>query len=162
MNKKGFKLTLAAVAATCALGGMALRMAWATPGASISTTILSGPTRLDETQVNTWSNMFDHGVKFKTKGASDVYVVYNAVAPGGHTGWHSHPGPTVVSVKSGTATEYHADDPGVPEVHAAGTCFIDDGEGAHLVRNEGTTNLELFAFQVLPAGATRRIDEPAP
>jgi hypothetical protein len=28
--------------------------------------------------------------------------------------------------------------------------------------NEGSTDLELVAFQIIPAGATRRIDEPAP
>jgi hypothetical protein len=32
----------------------------------------------------------------------------------------------------------------------------------HLFANEGTTDLELIAFQLLPFGATRRIDEPAP
>lgn len=162
MKKNRFRLTLAMAGVTCALGGFALRMAWATPGLTISTTILSGPTRLDEVQVNTWSEVFDHGVKLKTKGASDVYVVRNIIAPGGHTGWHSHPGPSIVSVKSGVATNYHAEEPGVPHIQPAGTSFIDDGEGAHLVRNEGTTDLELIAFQILPAGATRRIDEPAP
>ena len=50
-------------------------------------------------------------MKIKTEGASDVYVVYNRIVPGGNTGWHSHPGPSIVSVKSGTATEYHAEDP---------------------------------------------------
>jgi quercetin dioxygenase-like cupin family protein len=101
-------------------------------------------------------------LEIEVKGFSDVYVVQNKVAPGGHTGWHSHPGPSIVSVVSGTATEYHGDDPFTPIVHHAGTCFVVDGDGAHIVRNEGTTELVLIAFQVLPLGATRRIDEPAP
>jgi quercetin dioxygenase-like cupin family protein len=151
-----------AAATVCACGGLALRMASATPGVAISTMIVSGPTRLEEVHVNTRNEAFDHALKLKTKGASDVYVVYNTIAPGGHTGWHSHPGPSIVSVKSGVATEYHGDAPGEAYVHVAGTSFIDDGEGPHLIRNEGATNLELVAFQVLPAGATRRIDEPAP
>jgi len=33
---------------------------------------------------------------------------------------------------------------------------------AHLIANEGATDLVLVAFQVIPAGATRRIDKPAP
>src|SRR6476620_1898786 len=75
---------------------------------------------------------------------------------------HSHSGPSIISVKSGDTTEYHADDPNTPIVHFAGTSFVDDGEGAHIIVKEGITDLELVAFQILPLGATRRIDEPAP
>ena len=45
----------------------------------------------------------------------------------------------------------------------AGTAFVDEGgDHAHIIVNEGNTNLVLVAFQVLPKGAPRRIDEPAP
>ena len=37
-----------------------------------------------------------------------------------------------------------------------------DGDHAHIVVNEGDTDLVLVAFQILPVGAPRRIDEPAP
>lgn len=153
------KLIMGGVSVSCALGLVALRVARATPGRTISTTILSGPVLLDEIHINTGDN--DHRVKIKTKGLSDVYVVRNVIAPGGHTGWHSHPGPSIISVVAGEATEYHDDDPD-GHVHSAGTAFVDDGEGVHIVRNEGTTDLELIAFQILPAGAPRRIDEPQP
>jgi quercetin dioxygenase-like cupin family protein len=147
-----------------ALGALTVvGVAWATTGVGISTVIVSGPARLDEIHLHSESDINDF--KIKTKGSSDVYVVYNTIAPGGDTGWHSHPGPSIVSVKSGTATEYHSDDPSTPHVYTAGTCFVDapaDGDHAHIVRNEGTTPLELVAFQVLPAGAVRRIDKPAP
>ena len=160
MSKTNWKVKLAGVVVACALGLIAWRFAWATPSAGLSTTIISGPTLLDEIHLNSRSDFND--VKIKTEGFSDVYVVYNKITPGGHTGWHSHPGPSIVSVKSGTATEYHGDDPFTPHVHLAGTSFVDDGEGAHLIVNEGTTDLELVAFQILPVGATRKIDEPAP
>jgi hypothetical protein len=42
---------------------------------------------------------------------SDVYVAKNTVDPGADSGWHSHPGPSLVIVKSGAATVYDADDP---------------------------------------------------
>ena len=154
------KPMVAGIVFACAFGGIALRLAWATPGQGIATTIIAGPTSLGEVTVKSESAINE--VEIKTKGTSDVYVVYNTIAPGGNTGWHSHPGPSIVSVKSGTATEYHGEDPNTPIVHTAGTCFVDDGEGAHIVRNEGTVPLELIAFQILPAGATRRIDQPAP
>ena len=154
------KLLAAGAIAACALGGTIVGIAWATPGSGISTTIVSGPVVLEEIDIKSESEI--NRVKIKTDGFSDVYVVHNKLVPGGHTGWHRHPGPSIISVKSGTATEYHADEPGVPHVHPANTTFVDDGEGAHIVVNEGTTDLELVAFQILPLGAPRRIDEPAP
>jgi quercetin dioxygenase-like cupin family protein len=154
------KRILGAALAACALTAVAIGIAWATPGAGISTTIISGPTVLGEIHLNSDSEIND--VKIKTKGLSDVYVVKNTILPGGHTGWHSHPGPSIISVVSGQATEYRSDDPnGI--VHAAGTAFVDEGgDHAHIMVNEGTTDLVLVAFQVLPLGAPRRIDLPAP
>jgi quercetin dioxygenase-like cupin family protein len=151
---------LVGVFAVCVFGGIALKLASATPGQGISTTIVSGPTVLGEIHLNSDSDIND--VKIKTKGLSDVYVVRNVIAPGGHTGWHTHPGPSIISVASGQATEYRSDEPdGV--VHAAGTAFVDEGgDHAHIMVNEGTTDLVLVAFQVLPLGAPRRIDVPAP
>ena len=160
MRKLNSKLKLAGVFVTCVLGLVALKMAWATPASGLTTTIISGPVLMEETDIKTDSEF--NRVKIKIDGLSHVYVVHNKIVPGGHTGWHSHPGPSIVSVKSGTATEYHSDEPGVKHVHLAGTTFVDDGEGAHMIVNEGTTDLELVAFQILPVGATRRIDEPAP
>jgi quercetin dioxygenase-like cupin family protein len=160
MSKTGSGRKWIGAAAICAVGALAVSSAYATLGAGISTTIVSGPTRLEEVHVHSKSDVNDF--EFKTNGLSDVYVVYNTIVPGGHTGWHSHPGPSIISVRSGTATEYHGDDPNTPRVHTAGTTFVDEGDHAHIVRNEGSTNLELVAFQVLPAGAPRRIDQPAP
>jgi quercetin dioxygenase-like cupin family protein len=160
MNTVSWKLRLAGVFVACACGLVAWKVAWATGSSGLTTTILAGPSLLEGFKVKSESEINE--LEIEAKGFSDVYVVHNKVAPGGHTGWHSHPGPSIVSVVSGTATEYHGDDPLTPIVHHAGTCFVDDGEGAHIVRNEGTTDLVLIAFQVLPVGATRRNDEPAP
>jgi len=44
----------------------------------------------------------DARVKIIAKDPSDVYIASNTVAPGGYSGWHTHPGPSVVLVKSGT------------------------------------------------------------
>jgi len=155
------KRTAAGALVAFAFGGIAIGIAWATPGSGITTTIVAGPTKLDEINLNIKSEI--HDVKIKTKGVSDVWVVHNRIVPGGHTGWHSHPGPSIISVVAGKATEYHSDDPLTPIVHAAGTAFIDEGgDHSHIVVNEGDIDLVLVAFQVLPAGATRRIDMPAP
>ena len=105
-----------------------------------------------------------HQVRISTKGRSDIHITTNVVIPGGTSGWHTHPGPSVVIVKTGTATIYDGDDPAcTPQVYEAGSAFVDPGGGhLHLVRNENSVNLETVAFQVVPAAAGRRIDAPSP
>ena len=101
--------------------------------------------------------------RINTKGASDLYVLQNTISPGGTFGWHSHPGPSLVNVKSGTATFYMADDPTCsPQVVEAGQAFVDDGHDTHVVRNEGSSDLVTVVVSLVPAGFQRRIDEPAP
>jgi quercetin dioxygenase-like cupin family protein len=102
--------------------------------------------------------------RINTKGESDLYVLQNTIAPGGTFGWHSHPGPSLVIVKSGTATFYMADDPTCsPHVVTAGQGFVDNGHDTHVVRNESTTEpLVTVVVSLVPAGFARRIDESAP
>lgn len=103
-------------------------------------------------------------VRIIARDPSDVYIVRNTVPPGGYSGWHTHPGPSIVSVVAGTATVYEGDDPScTPVTYPAGTGFIDPGDNhVHMVRNEGTVNLVTVAFQVIPTTAARRIDSLAP
>ena len=102
--------------------------------------------------------------QIRTKGESDLYIVSNRIAPGGHTGWHTHPGPSLITVKSGRIWAYDGDDPTcTPTVYEAGQGFVDPGGGdVHILRNEGSVEAETIATQLLPAGAVRRIDTPAP
>ena len=100
--------------------------------------------------------------KLQIKGQSSVSVVQNTVIPGGTFGWHSHPGPSLIIVKSGTITFYHGDDPTrTPDVKHAGDALIDDGTDVHVGRNEGTTDAVVIVTRFLPVGAPTRIDEPA-
>ena len=102
-------------------------------------------------------------LKIKKKEDTDVVVQQITIAPGGHTGWHTHPGIVVVVVKAGTLSYYSADDPSCAGIdYGAGQAFVDPGHGhVHIARNEGSTNLELYAtyFEVPPAGGFR-IDIP--
>jgi quercetin dioxygenase-like cupin family protein len=88
------------------------------------------------------------------------------VGPGGHTGWHSHPGPVVVLVKSGELTLYSADDASCgARTYTTGQAFIDHGQGhAHIAFNTsagGNTELWVTYFDV-PPGGPFRIDAPDP
>jgi len=101
--------------------------------------------------------------RIDTNGETDVHVLENKIAPGGSFGWHSHPGPSLVIVKTGALTLYRGDDPTcTPQVVPAGSGFVDDGGDVHLVRNEGSVETDVYVTSLVPRGAARRIDEPSP
>jgi quercetin dioxygenase-like cupin family protein len=99
----------------------------------------------------------------KTKGPSDLYVQSNLWVPGGTSGWHTHPGHSLIIVTAGSVTAYESDDPScTPHVYTAGQGFVDEGgDHVHLIRNEGIVEAKTVAVQLVQAGATRRIDAPA-
>jgi quercetin dioxygenase-like cupin family protein len=106
----------------------------------------------------------------KTKGPSDLYVQNNVWQPAGSTacptpcstGWHTHPGHSLIIVTAGTVTEYEEDC--TPHVYVKGDTFVDPGGGhVHILRNESTTDVaSTVAVQLIPQKAVRRIDAPAP
>src|SRR5215203_3765386 len=100
----------------------------------------------------------------KTKGDSDLYVQSNVWTPGGTSGWHTHPGHSLIIVTAGMVTAYEGDDPAcTPHVYSVGMGFIDrGGDHVHLLRNEGAVEARTVAVQLVPADATRRIDAVGP
>jgi quercetin dioxygenase-like cupin family protein len=96
----------------------------------------------------------------KTKGPSDLYVQNNTWAPGGTTGWHSHPGHSLIVVTAGEVTAYEGHDGQcTPHVYTVGEGLVDEGgDHVHVLRNEGSIEAKTVAVQLVPAGATRRID----
>jgi quercetin dioxygenase-like cupin family protein len=96
----------------------------------------------------------------KTKGPSDLYVQSNVWAPGGTSGWHTHPGHSLIIVTAGTVTAYEGDDPScTPHVYKAGAGFVDPGgDHVHNLRNEDTVEARTITVQLIPANAVRRID----
>jgi len=163
---------------TVALGGTVLyfaRRVHATPANAGFTSSTLSLGRFDEFEVfnhfvstNTTSHE-DHRRNVwlslqKTKGSSDVYVQTNAWAPGGSTGWHTHPGHGLITVTAGTVTAYEGDDPDCkPHTYTAGMGFVEPGGGhVHIVRNEGDVPAQTIAVQLIPAGQPRRIDAADP
>lgn len=155
-------LKMAGAAAAVALGAAALVAipALATPGIGFNA-------------VDTWKGVFGpmdikseggaSDFKLKTHGNSDVYVVRNAVDAGGTSGWHRHPGPSLITITEGEITAYESTDPDcAPVVYTQGQGFVDDGHHAHMLRNETGEPAETVAVQFLPPGAGRRINEPQP
>jgi len=106
----------------------------------------------------------------KTSGDSDLYIQNNTWdapqpdQPIPNTGWHSHPGHSLIIVTAGTLTDYEADDPTcTPHVYTAGMAFVDPGGShAHIIRNEGNVVAQNIAVQLIPTGQPRRIDLTTP
>ena len=95
----------------------------------------------------------------------DIAFQQLTIAPGGHTGWHTHPGPTLVSVAQGEGTLYHGISGCPAHKYATGTSFFQPTTEVHNFRNEGSEPLVVYALYYLPAGTPNtgiRIDQPQP
>jgi quercetin dioxygenase-like cupin family protein len=130
--------------------------ALATPASDFNPTGLARGTMAESVQFNTGA------VKFQTKGSVVVNVVTVTIKPGGTSGWHSHPGVVLVTVKQGSVTFYDQTCSAI--VHPTGTSFMEAaGDGPGLARNEGSIDTIVYVTYIAPAGTTAfRIDEPNP
>jgi quercetin dioxygenase-like cupin family protein len=138
---------------------ISVAVALATPGSGFLSNIVSRAT-VGAFQVESESGPWQ--VEIETSGISDIVTQTVTLGPGGFSGWHSHPGPAIVSVKSGTVTFYEGNDPScTPHVFSAGTGFVEPGGDIHIARNEGTTDLTLNVTYIVPQNAPQRIDQPA-
>ncbi len=83
------------------------------------------------------------------------------IAPGGHSGWHSHPGGTVIFVQAGTFSLY--DGQCAKTVTEANRGVVEAGGHVQLARNEtsGLLILTVLFFDV-PVGAAVRSDAATP
>ena len=144
--RKTIAIALVATAAVIAAG-----TALATQGAGVAGVVHARGT------------LGDH-FKLKLRNSSnpgDAIVQQLTIAPGGHTGWHTHPGPAWVIVTQGTVTYYDA----ACNAHAypAGSALFDVGTLTHTARNEGGEPLEIIATFMFPTHAEAvSIPQPAP
>jgi quercetin dioxygenase-like cupin family protein len=154
------KSVLALMTAALAAGVFAGNVL-ATPSAGVSTMIL-GKSLVDQFQTAAHTIPADQWqAELRTHGPSDVYAVDNKFSAGGSTGWHSHPGPSLILVLSGTLTNSTAENC-AGQTYSAGQGFIDPAGTVHEVRNDTGAPAEDLAIQLLPQGAMRRIDQPQP
>jgi quercetin dioxygenase-like cupin family protein len=103
-----------------------------------------------------------NGVGFAATPGTNTIVADFTFGPNSSTGWHTHPGKTLVTVKSGSFTVYHARDC-APMVYEPGDAFVELPSTVHVGRNEtgGTVELGVVFFGV-PIGGSPRIDQPQP
>lgn len=141
--------------------------AFATPGLNVLSASVQARGTLE---TNAGPNLVVNsksGVHVKTKGSTDIVTQEIRIGPGGHTGWHSHPGPVLVTVKEGSLQLIYADDTNCTgTVYEAGDSFIDRGdETTHIARASAFTGVVLWATYFVPGTPTTtgfRIDAPDP
>ncbi len=93
----------------------------------------------------------EHNVILHMQGPTDVLQADLIFQPGSTTGWHFHPGPVVVVIKSGKLTEIHTN--GCTSVHDAGSAFFESPGEVHNVVNQTSGVTEVYATFLSPSGA---------
>ena len=130
----------------------------ATPPAGVVTNIMlaqgptSGPIK-ERAESGGWS------VSLEDHGPSDVYFQDLVIGPGGYTGWHSHPGVVLLTVKEGAVDFY--DDKCARRAFTAGQSFT-EGPDAHAAVNRGAVNTRLLIAYITKRGESRRIEASQP
>lgn len=103
-------------------------------------------------------------LSIKSHGQTDVRVTRVRWGPLASSNWHSHPGPNLLTVVSGSVREWHGNDPlcSFEDYNAGDTFWDNGGSSIHLVRNLSTTDhAEVIAVAFYPH-ATGSPPSPAP
>jgi quercetin dioxygenase-like cupin family protein len=145
-----------ALALLAALIALPRDRATATPPSGIAAELLARGTIAQASHVRV------AGIKLATRGPIDVATVHVTFQPGGSTGWHIHPGPALVTVKTGQLTLHRAKGCRTRSF-SAGQTFLEFGPNdVNLTRNETGSVTETVVTFLLPVGAPITMDAPAP
>ena len=149
-NKK--RRTIIAIVSLAAVASLVLAaVAVASPPTGPPTSVTIGAGQLVSTS----------GMGLNIRPGTNTVVAEFTFGANTSTGWHSHPGKTLVTVQQGTFTVYH--DNCHAHVYEAGDAFVELPSSVHVGRNEtgGTVKLGVV-FTNVPIGGSPRIDQPKP
>jgi quercetin dioxygenase-like cupin family protein len=141
---------LIVLAAPVVAAGVAL----ATPGEGTVGMLLNRGANPDEVKVHT------DEIKFKTGGPTDILVVTQTWQPGGHSGWHTHSGLVLFTLKSGQISVF--DENCSARVFTPGQAFVEPVGEPMEVKNYGTVPAVAYFAIVNAPGAPGRDDAPNP
>jgi len=149
-------VAILALALVAALIALPRDQATATPPSGITAQLLARGTIADA------SHLRVAGIKPAARGPIDVATVHVTFQPGGSTGWHVHPGPALVTVKTGRLTLHRAKGCR-SRTFAAGQTFLEYGpKDVNLTGNETGAVTEAVVTFLLPVGAPITVDAPDP
>jgi quercetin dioxygenase-like cupin family protein len=102
----------------------------------------------------------DH-IKFRTKVPVEISTFTITLAPGGRTGWHTHPGVLFATVQSGAVVRQVGCE---SRTYPTGEAFVEHGDQpTGQVQNASTVEPAVFAItHIAPPGAPRRQDSEPP
>jgi quercetin dioxygenase-like cupin family protein len=98
-------------------------------------------------------------LQLQVQGDTDHYSQHLVLSPGGYSGWHSHPGVLIATVKSGQIDFYDADCR--KRTIGPGKVYTED-DRVHAISNTGVVDADLYISYLVKHGAARRRDESAP
>lgn len=171
MNRITRLASVAAAVVAVVYAGTLIR---ATPASGFSGATLWHGT-FDDMKLKQKVAQYDWEAELETEGATEMYGQSNTWAArgdanfpnGGSTGWHTHPGFSLIIVTEGAVTVYDGSDTTCTgTTYSAGQTLVDPGNGhVHLIRNEGSVVAKTIAVQFVPTavGASgRRLDATDP
>lgn len=101
----------------------------------------------------------DWTLSLEDSGGSEFYFQDLVIKPGGRSGWHSHPGLLLITVKDGSVDWYDKDCG--KRSYIAGQSFTEGAE-AHNVVNSAAGNARLLIAYIVKSGDPRRREDPQP
>ena len=142
-------------------------VALATPGSGTSATLVARAAFADHVDLKLSIQDGHQGRDtIHVRNAADTVMQQIQFGPAGVSGWHSHPGPAVILIKSGQLTFYSEDDRECRgRTFSAGQAFIEPPGLVHFAHNPSLTEIAevgVTYVDVPPDLASPRIDEPAP
>jgi len=150
MQKRRTRWVIAAVGAVVLTVSVGLAsVAFASPGSGpiVGSVIATGSMRT--------------GMGLAVHPGTNTVVAQYTFGPHSSTGWHSHPGKTLVVVQSGTFTVYH--DNCHAMTYGPGQSFVELPSSIHVGRNETGSDVQLgVVYFDVPIGGAFRIDQPQP
>ena len=123
------------------------------PPGGLTATVLADGTTMNEVNFNS------DPIKLRTKDQMEVFQVSQIAISGWTSGWHEHTGAVFVNITAGSLTFY--DSSCKVTVVTAGHGYIESPYDPILARNEGSVQAAWITTQIIPAGASRRIDHPS-
>ena len=160
---KPYRNQLVAAAATLVAAAIIVVPALATPSSGGFGPVLHlslgdfGPLDVKADKIDKWDLLL------KTKDDTDIGVDKLTILAGGQSGWHTHAGPTFVTVTVGQIVWYDGANSLCPSTtYRVGDSFVEPANHVHLVRNASGATAEFIAIQIRPHDAPGRIDAPQP
>jgi hypothetical protein len=146
-----WSLGLAAITVLVAAGGALANHVSEVDPASVPTGFLAAHNSIRDVPVSALARAV-------TPDGTDAFIQHVRLDPNAATGWHTHPGPALVTVVKGSLTYEDAEANRCNDsTYAAGEGFVDRGFG-HVHRAvAGATGVDFYVTYLLPPGSPTHV-----